>query len=701
VTSSLQPAPLNRCWLVVLLCGLGLAAGVRAGAEDTNELRTVEAIRSLSVAQTEQRIPVHLHGVLTFYDDRLFSRFLQDDTAGIYLQFPTNIIPPPMVLGQQVEVTGSCSPGEYAPVVLVSRVQAEGMAPLPAPKAVTYQELASGVEDSQFVEITGIVRADRWLGDVQYHLLEIAAGGGRVLVYTQTLPVPKAAELLDSTVRVRGVCSTQFNHQRQLFAIRLMVPRPEDLTVEIPATANPFSMDTRAIGSLLQFAPQATYGHRVKVAGTVVYFDPGEALFLWDGGHGVEVQTRDREPLSLGEKVEALGFVSQGDYTPQLQDAVYRKIGEGEPVPPMPVTLDEVLTGNYDCQLIQISARLLDRALHGPEQYLILQASNLVFQASLKHAGPDSFAGLENGSRVAVTGVCRIAPGEWLAGETWRAKTFSVLLRSPDDVRVLAAPPWWTLKRVMWISGALGFLTLGAMSWVLILRRQVAERTRELEEQIRKRQLADRRREVEQERARLAQDLHDDLGSGLTEVNMLAALVQSPITSAAEKSRYLTSLADAARHMVTSLDEIVWAVNPRNDTIGSLASYFGAYAQRLLNLAGVACGLDIAEDLPDYPLDPKFRQQLFFAFKEALTNVVRHAQATRVWLRISVRDGGLVVEVADDGRGCVPQAPLTGNDGIVNMGNRLQSLGGRCDLSDTPGHGTTVRFEVPLPSKYL
>ena len=627
---------------------------------------------------------------------------MQDDTAGIYLQFPANIGPPPLLSGQEIDVVGTCSPGEYAPVVVVDHVTAVGVTPLPAAKPVTYEDLASGAEDSQFVEITGVVRSDHWLEDSQYHLIEIAAGGGRLLVYTRELPVKNPAELLDSTVRVRGVCSTQFNHQRQLFAIRLMVPRSEDLTVEVPVTGDPFAAAARPIGSLLQFTPQATYGHRVKVAGTVIYFDPGTAFYLQDGGHGVEVQTKEREPLQPGDRVEALGFVSQGDYTPVLQDAVYRRLATKQPVLPPTVSLDEVLAGNYDCQLIQVSARLLDRALHGPEQYLILQEGNFIFQASLKRSdGQDIFARLENGSRVAVTGVCRLEPGEWSAGENWRAKSFSVLLRSPNDVYVLQSPPWWTLKKLLWIAAALAFVTLAAFSWVGVLHRQVAQRTRELEDQIRQRQLAERRHEIEQERARLAQDLHDDLGSRLTEVNMLASLAKSPTTSGDEKARYLGDLTETARHMVTSLDEIVWAVNPRNDTISSLASYFGSYAQRLLDIASVSCGLDIAEDLPDHPLDPKFRQELFFAFKEALTNVVRHARANRVWLRISVRDGCLVVEVADNGSGFKPGEQTAGRDGIANMRNRMKSLSGSCEIDSTPQQGTTVRFRAPLPQKLL
>jgi signal transduction histidine kinase len=222
-----------------------------------------------------------------------------------------------------------------------------------------------------------------------------------------------------------------------------------------------------------------------------------------------------------------------------------------------------------------------------------------------------------------------------------------------------------------------------------------------LEVQIQKRQLAERTREIEQERARVAHDLHDDLGSGLTEVNMLTTLVKSPTTSADEKERYLGELTETARRMVTSLDEIVWAVNPRNDIIASLASYFGSYAQRLLDLASISCGLDIANDLPEYPLDPKYRQELFFAFKEALTNVVRHSGATQVWLRISVRNDCLIVEVSDDGRGFDPKNRQAGHDGIANMTERLNSLDGRCEIISSPREGTTVCLRASLPKRLL
>lgn len=692
-----RPRPI--CGVLFIACysvGLLWGWGESALAE---ELRTVAAVRSLTEEQAGQKIPVNLRGVVTFFDENLFSRFIQDETAGIYLQFPTNVGPPLLVPGMLVEVNGYGSPGEYAPVVMVDQIRETGTLPLPLAKPVTYEELASGTEDSQFVSISGIVHAVQKIEKSEYYRIEIATGGGRLLVYSKQLPVAKAEELLDSTVRVRGVCSAKFNHQRQLFAIRLMVPRTDDLKIQTPAMRDPFATPARSVSSLLQFTPQETFGHRVKVAGTVIYFEPGSAVFLQDGDHGVEVQTRETEPLALGDRAEALGFVSRGEYTPLLQDAVYRRVSSGNPIVPAQLTLDEVLKADYDCQLIQLSARLVDRTQHGEEQFLILQEGSFIFQASLKgKEDGDQFALLANGSRVAVTGVCRIEPGEWEAGENWRAKSFSLLLRSPGDVTLLEAPSWWTLKKVFWTATGMGLVALAAFGWVWVLRRQVAERTRELENQIQKRQLAERRREIEQERARVAHDLHDDLGAGLTEVNMLTTLVKSPTTSGEEKERYLGDLSETARRMVTSLDEIVWAVNPRNDTIASLASYFGAYAQRLLDLASMTCGLDIAEDLPERPLDPRFRQELFFAFKEALTNIVRHAQANQVWLRISVQRNCLVVELADNGRGFdLQQRQQPGDDGIVNMHDRLKALGGECQIISEPKKGTTVRLQAPLP----
>ena len=662
----------------------------------TNELRTVAAVRGLTVEQAQQKGRVRLRGVVTFFDEGLFSRFIQDDTAGIYLQYSPNT--PWLAPGQMVEVEGTSSPGEYAPIVVPEQVRVVGNAEVPAPKPVTYEQLASGKEDSQFVEIAGVVRSVQLIEASQYHLIEIATGGGRLSVYARQLPVMRSAELVDSTVRVRGVCSTRFNHQRQLFAIRLMVPRPDDLVVEAPAPRDPFAIPARPIGSLLQFAPQESSGHRVKVAGTVIYHEPGKLLFLQDGEQGVEVQTAERAPLQLGDRIEALGFVGQGEYTPALQDAVSRKISAGEPILPARVTPDEALKGKHDCRLIQVAARLLDRAGHDSERYLILQDRDFIFYAYLRQTnGLDHFAGLANGSRVSVTGVCRIDPGEWQAGDDWRAKAFRVQLRSVADIVVLEAPPWWTLEKLLWIAGALGFVTLAAFSWVMVLHRQVAERTLQLELQIQERQRAERQRAIEQERTRVAQDLHDELGATLTEVSMLGSLARTESLPLETKDRYLDQLTRVSRTLVATLDEIVWAVNPKYDSVASLASYYSLFAQRFLNLAGISCRLQVAETFPDTPLDSRLRHGIFLAFKEALNNAVQHSGATEVRIAMEVQDNRLNISVADNGKGFdFTAADVPGSDGVINMKERMQKLGGQCEITSGAGRGTIIKFQLPL-----
>jgi signal transduction histidine kinase len=241
----------------------------------------------------------------------------------------------------------------------------------------------------------------------------------------------------------------------------------------------------------------------------------------------------------------------------------------------------------------------------------------------------------------------------------------------------------------MLVVGLLISVLVAALFWINLLHRTVEQRTQQLGDQI-------RQREVEQERTRVAQDLHDDLGGGLTEVNMLVSLIQSPTTTGEEKAQYIAELNQLALRMVDSLDEIVWAINPRNDTVTSLADYFGLYAQRLMELASVGCGLDVAENLPDQPLAPRFRQEMFLAFKEALINVVQHAHASKVWVHISIQDDEMVVIVTDDGCGIMPGKQEAGADGLTNMRQRMEALGGTCEIRSEQDKGTTVRLQTAI-----
>jgi len=200
---------------------------------------------------------------------------------------------------------------------------------------------------------------------------------------------------------------------------------------------------------------------------------------------------------------------------------------------------------------------------------------------------------------------------------------------------------------------------------------------------------------MEKERARIAQDLHNELGSGVTEIGMLVARAQASPAPEEKRSRYLEQMGGKAREMVTALDEIVWAMNPKHDSLASLVSYFCLYADRFLGLANIAWRLENSAALPDRVVNSRHRHQLFLAFKEALTNVVRHSGASEVRLNIELQEGRVRLTIADNGRGLPVGAPTGEMDGVENMRTRVEKLGGRFEITSEPGRGTVLRFCVP------
>ena len=235
------------------------------------------------------------------------------------------------------------------------------------------------------------------------------------------------------------------------------------------------------------------------------------------------------------------------------------------------------------------------------------------------------------------------------------------------------------------IALAVGLLSLGV--WRVSRRRMR-----------RKLETLARQRELERERARIAQDLHDDLGAGLTEISLTTDLAQSPDLPADESRQYVREIGLRARELVQSMDEIVWAVNPRNDSVMSLAAYICQYAQRLLKAADIRCRLDVQGNLPSVSFNAEQRYQLFLAFKEAITNVARHSHAREMRLSVQAEGETLRIILQDDGCGFDPGNCAAGADGLRNMSDRLARLGGQCAIVSRSGDGARVEFTLPLAS---
>jgi hypothetical protein len=449
---------------------------VRAAPNQTPSLpviTTVEAVRELTPEQANRKLPVRLSGVVTFFFNGT-SFFVQDETAGIFVG--GGKVAPQLAPGDLVLIEGATGPGDYAPIVRPNNVQLVGHTNLPPARQVTFEDLMTGREDSQWVELTGLIRAVHFEPGTQ-PMIEMASGGRRLTVLMPPTLQTNLPGWVDSRVRVRGVCGTWFNKVRQLFGVRLMAPRPEDIIVEESAPTDVSAQPARPISEVLRFSPHASYSHRVKLAATVVLQQPGRALFVEDGQTGLYVQTRQAGALRPGDRVELIGFPDKGEYTPVLQDAIWTKVGSGSEPQPTSVGPDEALNGSHDSRLVSIEGLLLDHAQNRREVVLGLAAGDHIFSAQFEWGGAErTLAPLQNNSYLRVTGVCRIEVGEdWQAGPQWRAKSFRILMRGPGDIQVLRSPSWWTLTRLLWAVGILLAVVLAALSWIMLLHRKVGQ----------------------------------------------------------------------------------------------------------------------------------------------------------------------------------------------------------------------------------
>ena len=210
-------------------------------------------------------------------------------------------------------------------------------------------------------------------------------------------------------------------------------------------------------------------------------------------------------------------------------------------------------------------------------------------------------------------------------------------------------------------------------------------------------QLAEQERTLERERARIAQDLHDELGSSLTRLSLLSGLVKADKENPEQVELHAGKLSHAADQTVRALEEIVWAVRPGSDTLQSLMDYIAHFANELFDGNSTHCRLDLPNDMPALPLPPEMRHNIFLIVKEALTNALKHAKAREVHVQSKLSGHTLEILVADDGKGFDPGSLAEGwRNGMGNIRRRTAAMNARLDVQSAPGKGTTVTLSVDL-----
>jgi signal transduction histidine kinase len=213
----------------------------------------------------------------------------------------------------------------------------------------------------------------------------------------------------------------------------------------------------------------------------------------------------------------------------------------------------------------------------------------------------------------------------------------------------------------------------------------------------------DRERIMERERGRIARDIHDGLGVSLTQIALQCEVMQDEVENPDQMRHHVAELSQSSQDVARALDEIVWAVTPANDTVEQFVAFVGQFVETTLRAAGLSCRLALPVELPDLSMSATRRHQLFVIIKEALNNVIRHANAQTVRFTVTMTDRLLILTVVDDGCGFDMEHAsdgdpdrLFGGNGLSNMRKRMIEIGGSFDIQSKPGEGTTLICQVKL-----
>jgi len=692
----------------------GGGAALRSGLfkdtkPDAAGITKIAQIRQMSVDEWRRRPTVTIRGVVT----SLIGVYLQDDTAGIQVVVKSSDSSKLEELGEYIEITGQVGISDAAtPLITANKVVFIGRGTLPQPQRLPWGQLANGRMDSQWVEMDGVVRATDGA-----HLL-LSCDGRPVTASFGAAAAPMVNQLVDATVRVRGVGIASLDDWGRMQGVHLLIPSLQYLQVEQPP-AVPFSQPVQSIASIMQVSGPVEASHRIRVEGVLTLQD-GQKLFLQDDtGSVMAIYKQDVvldsifgrsqwsfwrtsatnvsgsaiPQFSPGDRLEVLGFRETHGYSPVLTEVLAKKIGTGQ------LKVEELKTDDFtdwkrDSTLVRIDGEFTGQQLMGSHLVMEVVSYGRTLQVFLP-ASIREAQDIMPGTQLRITGVWQMDPVQY--AELGRSVGgIRILTRSLDDLVVLSRPSWWSVQHALTVIGGLSFVLLAASIWITQLRRKVEERTTQLAGEIHLREQTERQRALEQERTRIARDLHDDLGAALTQIRFLSA-VESRDEAVPEETRIqLREVSEKSHQLVTSLDEIVWAINPANDLLPNLVDYLCHVAEEFFRPTPIRCRMEVADSLPPVALTSEVRHNLYLAVREAMNNIAKHSQATEVWLRIQKHENSLIIIVEDNGRGFEESAAADVGEGLLNMRRRVVEIGGQFAFETKPGGGTSCRILLPL-----
>lgn len=458
-------------------------------------LTRVPEVKALTNTQAEQKLPVKFEATVTYVRPSEKNLFVMDAGAGIYVRFAQDM---GLVPGDRISVSGYTEPS-FRPIVVAREVHFLSHGTMPAAQPATFADLIQSKWDAQYVEVNGHVLSAALDDGQPYQSLRIRikVSGGTVEGIVAHPGKLQPQDLLDADVHLKGVAGGEFDSKMQMAGVWLDMDSWKDVTFLRPPLLDSWSQPVIPMDEVVFAYRFSNESARVRISGTLTYFEPGAQAVVEQNGRSMLVKTNSTLPLHAGVGVEATGFPAIADENVHLQDGQLRPVAMNAQLQPQIIDWEEASAGKYAYDLVAMEGEVVGLVHDSRVDLFIILSQGHLFSATLKHSSSDAHREASSsqtptiGSRVRVSGVCFTDSGNHWRDRLW----FDIRMRSLDDVVVLQQPSWWTVKRMAYIVTLLSAFILIAVIWAGLLDRRLREQTGVLarqsqEDAIRERRLA-------------------------------------------------------------------------------------------------------------------------------------------------------------------------------------------------------------------
>lgn len=687
-----------------------------AETREDGTLRSTEAIRRLPREVQGKRPPVDLECVVLCLLDGspLNLQIWQDGTAlyvnaaaaaarGVKSDLWRSLRP-----GDRVRLRGHVTKGYFAPTVDPIAIDFLSHGALPEPRPVVASDLASGQLDGQWASISGVVQAvsPRYKGRVNSSLLEMGSAHG---LFTAHIDGSELSHFIGSEVRLQGLCLPYFNYRMQMLGLMIHLRSVDDITVLRPAEEDPFSAPEVLPMNMQEFDPEEGTGSSRRILkGVVISREPGSHLLVHNRGYGIKVGLAPDQSASVGDLVEASGFVRLNGSVAELAHALVRTAGTGplpDPVSVSTVTLSRnaLVQPGISGVMPDLHNRLV--TLHG----VLIHADTPPVGSPMlwiKNSGappliipvtvPAGFQFPPIGSVVEALGICEmVISRKPRDASTFFGESLKITLSRVQDLKVLERPAWWTPLRLRILTGVIITLLALALFQMRKLHHRVRLSWRAMKEALQKQQAAETRSE---ERQRLAEEIHDTMAQNLTGVALqIGAAGMASAAAPPEVSQHLklaSGLLDFAREEIR---RTLFDLRSGQLENGNLTETLHNITRMITKSR--ACDVDWEVSGTAPYVHPLAAHSLLRVAQESLNNSIKHGRASRILVLLHYSESSVRLTITDNGHGCGPEplpGPMQGHFGLENMRGWVRRLEGDFHFHSLPGSGTAVTVTVPV-----